>query len=244
MGLTKEVVMKIRISLSKILALVIKALIIIWALALVALPISFLKKCTDRNYTRPGNDSITKIDTIYVDRVIEVEKPFEKSSIPRTIYLYQTDTVEVMTTEIRHDTIWLKTKDSSELSYSLNFLTNHPSAPKLLQFDVSKKALDLSLMYPNGSVQRQLFDVDMDRFQYRWTYSSNLSQKKMSFWKKIDPVVELSFRPIHLMTDVNLGLRYSSRRFYYEAGLNGFYYPTIKKNPSVDVYLKVGVSFK
>lgn len=206
--------------------------------------ISSLKKCTDRNYTRPGNDSITKIDTIYVDRVIEVEKPFEKSSIPRTIYLYQTDTVEVMTTEIRHDTIWLKTKDSSELSYSLNFLTNHPSAPKLLQFDVSKKALDLSLMYPNGSVQRQFFDVDMDRFQYRWTYSSNLSQKKMSFWKKIDPVVELSFRPIHLMTDVNLGLRYSSRRFYYEAGLNGFYYPTIKKNPSVDVYLKVGVSFK
>lgn len=229
--------MKIQISLSKTLALALMALATIWA-------ISSLKKCTDRNYTRPGNDSITKIDTIYVDRVIEVEKPFEKPSIPRTIYLYQTDTVEVMTTEIRHDTIWLKTKDSSELSYSLNFLTNHPSAPKLLQFDVSKKALDLSLMYPNGSVQRQLFDVDMGRFQYRWTYSSNLSQKKMSFWKKIDPVVELSFRPIHLMTDVNLGLRYSSRRFYYEAGLNGFYYPTIKKNPSIDVYLKVGVSFK
>lgn len=229
--------MKIQISLSKTLALAIMALATIWA-------ISSLKKCTDRNYTRPGNDSITKIDTIYVDRVIEVEKPFEEPSIPRTIYLYQTDTVEVMTTEIRHDTIWLKTKDSSELSYSLNFLTNHPSAPKLLQFDVSKKALDLSLMYPNGLVQRQLFDVDMDKFQYRWTYSSNLSQKKMSFWKKIDPVVELSFRPIHLMTDVNLGLRYSSRRFYYEAGLNGFYYPTIKKNPSVDVYLKAGVSFK
>lgn len=182
-------------------------------------------------------------DTIFVDRVLEIEKPFERLENPRTIYFYKVDTVEVTKVVKVHDTVKLFLKDSSEVNYSSKFLVNYTEAPKVLQINLKKKRFDLSLMYPNGTVQLQKFDVDVTNNDYHWDYQSNLTSKKINFFRKLKPVIEVQFKPIHLMTDVNLGVRYHSRWIYYELGINGFYYPALKNVPSGDVYLKFGVNF-
>lgn len=185
------------------------------------------------------NSDDVHIDTVYVDKPYKPEKELPIKVNPGKVKVYNTpDTNSVTDIQILHDTVFVSLSDSSTLRLSERFLTAYVHSSKLLDLSLSKRSLNLTLLNPNGLLLKKSFKIDTDRFKYTYI-NDNLTSKKLGFFSKFHPTVGVSFRPIHLMTDFNLGLKFIDHKVGYEVGASIFYYPSLMKNPGYDVYFKI-----
>jgi len=162
--------------------------------------------------------------------------------LPSMVFLYQIDSVPIERIEYVDRVVTIIQKDSVKVEYNELFLTNYPQAPKLLQILSSRDKLSITTFNTDCKLFTEEYRVNYDRYQYNYL-DGKLTHKKTSFLKRFDPVVQYTIRPVHNMHDLDLGLKYNTSKFNYEAGLNFNYYPKLRDNLSLDPYIRVSYSF-
>lgn len=188
-------------------------------------------------------DTIQFVDTIYVNQPYKPEYNFSDLIPPLLVIKYPVvDTVEIKSIEYHNDTIKLYYTDSAFLSVSPGFLTKYPNSDKLIQLLLTDKEMKLGLLDTDGEIFEKVYEVDTYNYSYNYI-DNNLTRGSKPFIKKIKPLSSITWRPFNNLWDLDFGLKYNTRKFNYELGLNMFYYPTIKNNPSGDLYFKLSYNF-
>lgn len=181
-------------------------------------------------------------DTVWVNKPFVPKVEFPKIQLPSMVFLYQIDSVPIERIEYVDRVVTIIQKDSVKVEYNELFLTNYPQAPKLLQILSSRDKLSITTFNTDCKLFTEEYQVNYDRYQYNYL-DGKLTNKKTSLIKRFDPVVQYTIRPVHNMHDLDLGLKYNTSKFNYEAGLNFNYYPKLRGNLSLDPYIRVSYSF-
>lgn len=183
----------------------------------------------------------TKIDTVYVSDFFLKSPDLEIKNFPSRIFFFFTDTTEVEKALVIRDTLKITEKDSTNLYFNTNFLTQYPEASKLLQMNFSERRFEIALLNVQGQVYKETYPVDT-RFS-KYQYTDHLTSDRVSFWNRLQPFAQIQIRPIHNLWDMDLGISYNTTKINYELGINGFYYPGIHKTPGADIFLRVRYNF-
>lgn len=219
-----------------------KTLLTVIALLAIALGTCIYFLTNVRNVQIPDGTEQEKPDTVYLTKFVPV-KPFDYSYIPTKYFFFtETDTLEIEKIKVIHDTVTVYTKDSTQINYNSQFLTQYPSASKLVQLLLDDENLSLSLLNTNGHLSTQEFKLDLDKFKYNYQ-PLGMTYEKINFFKRLHPFVEAQVRPMNLLLDANLGIYHETGKIKYEFGLNGFYYPKLQKLPGWDLYFKLRYDF-
>lgn len=181
-------------------------------------------------------------DTVWVNKPFVPKVEFPKMQLPNMVFFYQIDSVPIERIEYVDRVVTIIQKDSVKVEYNELFLTNYPQAPKLLQILSSRDKLSITTFNTDCKLFTEEYQVNYDRYQYNYS-DGKLTNKKTSLIKRFDPVVQYTIRPVHNMHDLDLGLKYNTSKFNYEAGLNFNYYPKLRDNLSLDPYIRVSYSF-
>lgn len=194
--------------------------------------------------SKHNNESdITKTDTVFINKPIELEPEFKFIEVPYLVTKYlPSDTVKISKVEIKTDTLRLYYQDSTYLNISSLFLTQYPKTDRLLQMLLDNDNLKLNLQNTKGEVYSKEFKINLNSYSYNYV-NNKLTSKKVSFYKKFDFFTELTVRPFNNLWDLDLGLEYKTNKFNYTLGLNGFYYPNQKKDFGSDLFLRIRYKF-
>lgn len=95
-----------------------------------------------------------------------------------------------------------------------------------------------------GNLSSLDFKIQPSKYQYVWV-DGKLTAKKLSIFKRVkfNPYLEVSYRPINNLTDIEAGIQLNSEHFHYGIGLNGFYYPKFQSQPGWDVRVNLKYQF-
>ena len=182
-------------------------------------------------------------DTVFIDRPIKVFEKYSNNKKPGKVKIFKPDTVRVLYPEVKlvKDTLILFNNENY-LGINKNYLLQYPTSDKLLSFNLTKTKLDLQLLSIDGITKQTEFDINLDKYNYRYV------DKELSFKTKpvvkVSPELEYSFRPVNNLHDLDLGLIFKTTRFNYKLGINTFYYPVLKTNPGYDFKVSVKYNFR
>lgn len=219
-----------------------KILLLIVTILAIALGFCIYFLTDVRNVHDPNGHEQERPDTVYLTKYVPVEG-YKSDYQPTRFYFFtELDTVEIEKITIVHDTVRVTTKDSTDISYHTQFLTQYPTANKLVQLLLDNESLSLSLLNTQGQLSTQQFQLDLDKFKYNYQ-PEGMTYKRNNFFKRLHPFGEVMVRPLNLMLDANLGIYHKTGKIKYELGLNGFYYPTVQKLPGYDIYFKLRYEF-
>lgn len=187
-------------------------------------------------------NSSRRVDTVVVNNPFVPKVEFHKIQLPKMVFLYQIDSVPIERIEYVDRVVTIIQKDSTKIEYNELFLTNYPLAPKLLQILSNRDKLSITTFNTDCKLITEEYSVNYFRYQYNYL-DSKLTYKKTSFLKRFNPVVQYTLRPVHNFHDLDLGLKYNTSKFNYEAGLNINYYPKLRDNLGLDPYLRISYNF-
>lgn len=188
-----------------------------------------------KNYSR-------RVDTVVVNNPFVPKVEFHKIQLPRMVFLYRVDSVPIERIEYVDRVVTIIQKDSTKIEYNELFLTNYPLAPKLLQILSNRDKLSITTFSTDCKLITEEYSVNYFRYQYNYL-DGKLTHKKTSFLKRFNPVAQYTIRPVHNFHDLDLGLKYNTSKFNYEAGLNINYYPKLRDNLGLDPYLRISYNF-
>lgn len=187
-------------------------------------------------------NSSRRVDTVVVNNPFVPKVEFHKIQLPRMVFLYRVDSVPIERIEYVDRVVTIIQKDSTKIEYNELFLTNYPQAPKLLQILSGGDKLSITTFNTDCKLITEEYSVNYSRYQYNYL-DSKLTHKKTSFLKRFNPVAQYTIRPVHNFHDLDLGLKYNTSKFNYEAGLNINYYPKLRDNLGLDPYLRISYNF-
>jgi hypothetical protein len=187
-------------------------------------------------------NSSHRIDTVVVNNPFVPKVEFNKIQLPRMVFLYRVDSVPIERIEYVDRVVTIIQKDSTKIEYNELFLTNYPKASKLLQILSNKDKLSITTFNTDCKLMTKEYPVNYSRYQYNYL-DGKLTYKKTSFLKRFNPVAQYTLRPVHNFHDLDLGLKYNTSKFNYEAGLNINYYPKLRDNLGLDPYLRISYNF-
>ncbi len=132
-----------------------------------------------RKYPEPEivDDYQYKTDTLYKDTLYLPGKPYPVPTPPRTVKIYLTDSSVI-------DSLKLLLQDQEVIIAGLEdtialheaYLKQFPENPKILNMDLSRDTLNFGLLFISGQIQERSWPIDLNRFNYRWSYASDLSR--------------------------------------------------------------------
>lgn len=166
-----------------------------------------------------------RTDTVYVDKPFKPDKPLGTEVKPITVTQYRIDTVYIDSIRIEKEIVYINT-DKDTITYHTNFLTQYTTAPKLLQLDVNKKKLDLTLLSTEGTIRQESHNVDLTKYQYRYT-DGRMSAQRYKSKLKIGFQASYMVRPLKNFHDVNINIVLKTTKIYYIGGINTYYYPSL-----------------
>lgn len=187
-------------------------------------------------------NSSHRVDTVVVNNPFVPKVEFHKIQLPRMVFLYRVDSVPIERIEYVDRVVTIIQKDSTKIEYNELFLTNYPKASKLLQILSNKDKLSITTFNTDCKLMTKEYPVNYSRYQYNYL-DGKLTYKKTSFLKRFNPVAQYTLRPVHNFHDLDLGLKYNTSKFNYEAGLNINYYPKLRDNLGLDPYLRISYNF-
>jgi len=187
-------------------------------------------------------NSSHRIDTVVVNNPFVPKVEFNKIQLPRMVFLYRVDSVPIERIEYVDRVVTIIQKDSTKIEYNELFLTNYPKAPKLLQILSNRDKLSITTFNTDCISATEEYTVNYSRYQYNYL-DGKLTYKKTPFLKRFNPVIQYTLRPVHNFHDLDLGLKYNTSKFNYEAGLNINYYPKLRDNLGLDPYLRISYNF-
>jgi hypothetical protein len=187
-------------------------------------------------------NSSRRVDTVVVNNPFVPKVEFHKIQLPRMVFLYRVDSVPIERIEYVDRVVTIIQKDSTKIEYNELFLTNYPKAPKLLQILSNRDKLSITTFNTDCRSATEEYTVNYSRYQYNYL-DGKLTYKKTPFLKRFNPVIQYTLRPVHNLHDLDLGLKYNTSKFNYEAGLNINYYPKLRDNLGLDPYLRISYNF-
>lgn len=187
-------------------------------------------------------NSSRRVDTVVVNNPFVPKVEFHKIQLPRMVFLYRVDSVPIERIEYVDRVVTIIQKDSTKIEYNELFLTNYPKAPKLLQILSNRDKLSITTFNTDCISATEEYTVNYSRYQYNYL-DGKLTYKKTPFLKRFNPVIQYTLRPVHNFHDLDLGLKYNTSKFNYEAGLNINYYPKLRDNLGLDPYLRISYNF-
>lgn len=133
----------------------------------------------------PNMNYKTKIVNIPVP--YEVGIPYSVGTKPITIFKYKTDTAALDSLKliIYQNEIRIRGLEE-EVSISMDFIKYFTKNPKLLELNLNRDTLSLSLLHIDGLVTQNVYPVFLNDFAYRWTYNA------LTHTKLPPPVIEKS----------------------------------------------------
>ena len=150
---------------------------------------------------------------------------------------------------VKMDTVYV---DSSKVHYSIptghlefnhQFLVKYPESPKLVQLVTSNNTLELTFLKPDGLVRTERYTQFYPEVNHYNYHNNQLTYQRKPFFQRFELSPELMVRPLANMYDLNFGLKYKTRKIYYEIGLNSYYYPILGENQlGVTPYVRVGLT--
>jgi hypothetical protein len=126
---------------------------------------------------KPIIDYRYKTDTIFIDTLYVPGKPYPVHTPPKIVKIYVIDTAALDSIKLalnEKEIIISGLKES--IAISVNYLKQFPSNPKLLAMDLTRDTLKLGLLSITGQVQENVWPIDLNQFNYRWNYGSDLSR--------------------------------------------------------------------
>lgn len=192
-----------------------------------------------------------KTETIYSQKPWIPSKPFEIIQNPKTLIWFYgiKDTSNIKPykeVKLEKDSVILYTDEFTKLGINKNYLLLFPEADKLISFDLCNSELELNLLDINGKVFQKNYQIDLDSYKYRYTnniFSVERINKVISRRLHIEPILSYQFRPFNNFHDLTLSLKFKTKTFNYEIGLNSSYYPSISKKIHKDLLLGISYNF-
>lgn len=132
-------------------------------------------------------DTIIKTDTIIVNRPYKVPTPYKVEVPAQKVTIYEKISVkdqkalDSMKLIMQADSILIQGL-KSELAIHVNYLKRFPQNPKLINLDLNRTNLSLSLLNTDGNIAVSNYPIELNRFRYRW--SDNILTSKSDIFKQ------------------------------------------------------------
>lgn len=213
-----------------------------WRTLFVILLLGFTIYLCFRNYhLRQMQSHVTKseTDTVYIYKEFKPVSVFKDKLNPGKILIYKPAKFE--------DSILGCSNPAKDFSFHSNDFkvsnnSNSVQGDSLVQFILEKDKLSISSYSTTDSIySTRIYPIDPLRYTYNW-YQGEITYKK-NRRINLKPYVYAKYRPFNNFTDIGFGISLKTQRINYNLGINGFYYPGIKKNPGWDIELSLKYNF-
>lgn len=82
------------------------------------------------------------------------------------------------------------------------------------------------------------FELDLSSYKYNFINNS-LTKYKKSIFAKLKPYAYISYRYPQNLGDLGLGIGFKTQKVIYKVGMNGFWYPSFKKDPGLNLEFRL-----
>lgn len=181
-----------------------------------------------------------KTDTVYSRKPFKPVPQYKFIQVPKLVMFFNDPGVKI-------DTVYV---DSSKVHYGLpigsiefshQFLLKYQDSQKLIQLTTNKNTLSLTQLDKNGLIHTDKFTHFYPEVNWYNYQDGILTYKRKPFFQRFDIGIDVMVRPIINMYDLNFGLKYKTRKIYYEIGLNSHFYPALDPKFGYTPYLRVGL---
>ena len=109
----------------------------------------------------------------------------------------------------------------------------------LVQILLDEKSLRISFKDDSlGSYFSKDFELDLSSYKYNFINNS-LTKYKKSIFAKLKPYAYISYRYPQNLGDLGLGIGFKTQKVIYKVGINGFWYPSFKKDPGLNLEFRL-----
>ena len=109
----------------------------------------------------------------------------------------------------------------------------------LVQILLDEKSLRISFKDDSlGSYFSKDFELDLSSYKYNFVNNSLTTYKK-SLFAKLRPYAYISYRYPQNLGDLGLGIGFKTQKVIYKVGMNGFWYPSFKKDPGLNLEFRL-----
>lgn len=109
----------------------------------------------------------------------------------------------------------------------------------LVQILLDEKSLRISFKDDSlGFYFSKDFELDLSSYKYNFMNNS-LTKYKKSIFAKLKPYAYISYRYPQNLGDLGLGIGFKTQKVIYKVGMNGFWYPSFKKDPGLNLEFRL-----
>lgn len=109
----------------------------------------------------------------------------------------------------------------------------------LVQILLDEKSLRISFKDDSlSSYFSKDFELDLSSYKYNFINNS-LTKYKKSIFAKLKPYAYISYRYPQNLGDLGLGIGFKTQKVIYKVGMNGFWYPSFKKDPGLNLEFRL-----
>ena len=171
------------------------------------------------------NPSKSKSDTVFITKPFNPIGAYPITEIPNLVTYYIPDShanSAKSTDQIKGDTLLQLLKPDS-----------------LVQILLDEKSLRISFKDDSlGFYFSKDFELDLSSYKYNFINNS-LTKYKKSIFAKLKPYAYISYRYPQNLGDLGLGIGFKTQKVIYKVGINGFWYPSFKKDPGLNLEFRL-----
>ena len=171
------------------------------------------------------NPSKSKSDTVFITKPFNPIGAYPITEIPNLVTYYLPDSYAnsaKSTDQVKGDPLLQLLKPDS-----------------LVQILLDEKSLRISFKDDSlGSYFSKDFELDLSSYKYNFINNS-LTKYKKSIFAKLKPYAYISYRYPQNLGDLGLGIGFKTQKVIYKVGMNGFWYPSFKKDPGLNLEFRL-----
>lgn len=171
------------------------------------------------------NPSKSKSDTVFITKPFNPIGAYPITEIPNLVTYYLPDSHANSAHSI----------DQVKGDHLLQLL----KPDSLVQILLDDKSLRISFKDDSlGSYFSKDFELDLSSYKYNFINNS-LTKYKKSIFAKLKPYAYISYRYPQNLGDLGLGIGFKTQKVIYKVGMNGFWYPSFKKDPGLNLEFRL-----
>ena len=169
------------------------------------------------------NPSKSKSDTVFITKPFNPIWAYPITEIPNLVTYYLPTSTSVNSSDsIKADSILQLLKPDS-----------------LVQILLDEKSLRISFKDDSlGFYFSKDFELDLSSYKYNFVNNSLTTYKK-SIFAKLKPYAYISYRYPQNLGDLGLGIGFKTQKVIYKVGMNGFWYPSFKTDPGLNLEFRL-----
>lgn len=172
------------------------------------------------------NPSKSKSDTVFITKPFNPVGAYPITEIPNLVTYYLPADSHVnsakSTDQVKDDSLLQLLKPDS-----------------LVQILLDDKSLRISFKDDSlGFYFSKDFELDLSSYKYN-LINNSLTKYKKSIFAKLKPYAYISYRYPQNLGDLGLGIGFKTQKVIYKVGMNGFWYPSFKKDPGLNLEFRI-----